>query len=218
MKNRAVLMPALHATAKLDFEKLSNVYRHRIGPGRRTVLNGNRTYSPPLKPWGRRTKRYPPHGSGRGKAMSKTYIFAIPSLVDFKTSSQLSESYPLQCAGYALMLEEMGFKVRQWIVIRIPKDGTPAETLTITAREDMQFFRETFIHLLEAHKYQVFLQNHYVDQKTRKTKTEVVNEARKLAPQGIPDVEGQPGGPVQPEAIETPAKGNGSKGRKPKAK
>jgi hypothetical protein len=33
-------------------------------------------------------------------------VDGIPSLIDFKTSSQLSESYPLQAAGYHLMLSD----------------------------------------------------------------------------------------------------------------
>jgi hypothetical protein len=43
------------------------------------------------------------------------------------------------------MLSEMGFATRQWIIIRIPKDGSPAETLTVNNRDNMQFFQETFI-------------------------------------------------------------------------
>ena len=109
-----------------------------------------------------------------GKLDALAIVDGIPSLIDFKTSSQISESYPLQCAGYHMMLEEMGFKVRQWIVIRTPKDGSPAETLTITDRDQMRFFQETFVNLIEAHKYQVFIQNNLVDPQTRKIKTEIV--------------------------------------------
>jgi CRISPR/Cas system-associated exonuclease Cas4 (RecB family) len=43
------------------------------------------------------------------------------SLVDLKTSSQIEEGYFLQTAGYQLCLEEMGVKVNQRIILRLPK-------------------------------------------------------------------------------------------------
>lgn len=96
-----------------------------------------------------------------GRIDAVAIVDGIPSIVDFKTSNQISESYPLQCAGYDLMLRAMGFTVRQWIILRIPKDGGPAETLTVSDEHEMEFFRETFLHHLDAHKYQVYIENHY---------------------------------------------------------
>ena len=75
-------------------------------------------------------------------------INGITYLMDFKTSSQISESYLIQCAGYDLMLREMGMQVMGYLILRIPKDGTDAETLTITNQSDMEFFRETFLKLV----------------------------------------------------------------------
>jgi hypothetical protein len=69
----------------------------------------------------------------------------------------------------------MGFEPRQWVIIRIPKDGSPAETLTVNNRDNMQFFQETFMHLREAHKYGVYIDNHLINPETRKMRTEIVD-------------------------------------------
>ena len=94
-----------------------------------------------------------------GKLDGIAVIDGITYLVDFKTSKQVSETYCLQTAGYDLMLQEMGFHVAGYLVLRIPKDGKPAETLTITDQKDMEFFRETFLKLREAHKFFVYAAN-----------------------------------------------------------
>ncbi len=94
-----------------------------------------------------------------GKLDAIAVIDGITYLVDFKTSGQISESYLLQCAGYDLMLQEMGFHVAGYLVLRIPKDGTVAETLTMTDQTDMEFFRQTFLKLREAHKFFVYAAN-----------------------------------------------------------
>ena len=59
------------------------------------------------------------------------YVDNIPTLIDFKTSNQFSPDYALQTAAYFLALEEMGFKVLQRIILRIPKDGGEFETITL---------------------------------------------------------------------------------------
>lgn len=59
------------------------------------------------------------------------YVDAIPTLIDFKTSQQISEDYFLQTAAYSIALEEMGLKTLQRIILRIPKDGSEFETLTL---------------------------------------------------------------------------------------
>jgi hypothetical protein len=94
-----------------------------------------------------------------GKLDAIAIVDGIPSIVDFKTSGQLSASYILQCAGYDLMLTEMGFKVRQYIILRVPKDGAPAETLTISDPKEMEFAIETFLNQREAHKFYVYAEN-----------------------------------------------------------
>ena len=86
-------------------------------------------------------------------------VDGIPTIMDFKTSSRISEGYLLQTAGYDIMLSERGFDVRQYIILRIPKDGKDAETLTISDREEIRFLKETFLHQREAHKYYVYVEN-----------------------------------------------------------
>lgn len=86
-------------------------------------------------------------------------VDGIPSIMDFKTSSRISEGYLLQCAGYDIMLSETGFDVRQYIILRIPKDGEPAETHTVSDRKEIKFLKETFLHQREAHKYYTYVEN-----------------------------------------------------------
>lgn len=107
-----------------------------------------------------------------GKLDAIAIVDGIPSIVDFKTSGQLSASYILQCAGYDLMLSEMGFKVRQYIILRVPKDGAPAETLTISDPKEMAFAMETFLHQREAHKFYVYAENKLKDGATHKMKVD----------------------------------------------
>lgn len=59
------------------------------------------------------------------------YVDNIPSLMDFKTSNQISSDYFLQMAAYQIALEEMGFMPLQRIILRIPKDGNDFETITL---------------------------------------------------------------------------------------
>src|SRR3990167_311024 len=96
----------------------------------------------------------------------------LTGLYDIKTSSQINSSYLLQLALYDLMLKEMGLTVAFWKVVRTPKDGSPAETLTITDKTDMEFFRETALKQREAHKFYVYAGNKLRDEKTNKIKVD----------------------------------------------
>jgi len=96
-----------------------------------------------------------------GKLDALASIDGIIFLTDVKTSSQLSPSYLLQCAGYDIMLREMGLTVAGYLILRCPKDGSAAETLTITNGEDMKFFRETFLKQREAHRFYVYMQSKF---------------------------------------------------------
>lgn len=107
-----------------------------------------------------------------GKLDAIAVIEGITYLVDFKTSGQISSSYLLQCAGYDIMLREMGLQVMGHLILRIPKDGTPAESLTVTNREDMKFYRETFLKQREAHKFYVYMESHFQDAQTHKMKVD----------------------------------------------
>jgi hypothetical protein len=99
-------------------------------------------------------------------------VDGLTYLVDFKTSSQISASYLLQCGSYDIMLREMGLQVMGYLIIRIPKDGSDAETLTITNQEQMEFFRQTFLKQREAHKFYVFAQSKLSDLHTGKIKVD----------------------------------------------
>lgn len=111
-----------------------------------------------------------------GKLDAIAVVDGLTYLVDFKTSSQLSPDYLLQAAGYDIMLREMGLQVMGYLLLRVPKDGTEAETLTITDKDDMQFFRDTFLRQREAHKFYVLMENKFKDSFTKKLKVDVKEE------------------------------------------
>lgn len=131
-----------------------------------------------------------------GKLDGIASMNGLPFLVDIKTSSQLSEDYLLQCGGYDLMLREMGLQVSGYIILRTPKkcptcekrsvdvclhpNDVHAETLTITNKDDMQFFRDTFLKQREAHKFYVLMANKFKDERGR-MKVDVVPENEKVA-------------------------------------
>lgn len=107
-----------------------------------------------------------------GKLDALAVIDGLTYLVDFKTSGQISSSYLLQCAGYDIMLREMGLQVMGYMIVRIPKDGNPTETLTVTDKTDMQFFRDTFLKQREAHRFYCYMENKFKDATTRKMKVD----------------------------------------------
>ena len=117
-----------------------------------------------------------------GKLDAIAVIDGITYLVDFKTSGQISESYLIQCAGYDLMLQEMGFHVAGYLVLRIPKDGTVAETLTIMDQSDMEFFRQTFLKLREAHKFFVYAANKLKENGKMKVDEKPIEKTIPIAP------------------------------------
>ncbi len=94
-----------------------------------------------------------------GKIDAIASINGIPCLVDFKTSNQISESYFTQLGGYSVMLEEMGFTPRVWMVLRLPKDGKDAETLTVDSLTEQGFYKEIFLHQREMHRFLVYIEN-----------------------------------------------------------
>lgn len=107
-----------------------------------------------------------------GKLDAIAIVDGLTYLLDFKTSGQISPSYLIQCAGYDLMLREMGLQVMGYLILRIPKDGSEAETLTLTNQADMQFFRETFLKQREAHKFYVYMESKFKDMQTGKMKVD----------------------------------------------
>jgi hypothetical protein len=89
------------------------------------------------------------------------------SLIDFKTSNNIYESYYLQPAGYYLCLEEMGLKCEQRIIIRVPKTETkkeydatqrkkvdvPNNLEVMIVGTPLEFDTETFLHLRTVYKW-----------------------------------------------------------------
>lgn len=115
-----------------------------------------------------------------GKLDAIAVVDGLTYLVDFKTSSQLSADYLLQAAGYDLMLREMGLQVMGYLILRVPKDGADAESLTITDSDEMAFFRDTFLRQREAHKFYVLMDNKFKDSFTHKMKVDVKPIENKL--------------------------------------
>lgn len=81
-------------------------------------------------------------------------------VVDFKTSNQISEEAFLQTAAYQMMLTEMdnSIEVKGRVILRVPKDGAPVEELLVPT--PYEFDRDTFLHLREAHRWNVFIDSH----------------------------------------------------------
>lgn len=85
------------------------------------------------------------------------------TLMDFKSSNQISEDYALQVSAYALALSEMGVDVEQRIVLRLGKEKAEFEAWLVDT--DLKFDQETFIHCREIHRYNVYIANHFKDER-----------------------------------------------------
>jgi hypothetical protein len=79
-------------------------------------------------------------------------VDGIPSLIDFKTSNQISKDYFIQTAAYHLALEEMGLKMWQRIILRIPKDGSDFEALIVPTPLDLD--TQAFLALRQVQRWQ----------------------------------------------------------------
>jgi len=97
-----------------------------------------------------------------GKIDSLALLDNKVTLLDFKTSGTIDESFLLQLFGYELQLEEMGVKLENRLVLRIPKDGKDAEELPIKSGIE-EFCKRTFIHCREVHKFNVYVKNNLTD-------------------------------------------------------
>lgn len=78
------------------------------------------------------------------------------TLGDFKTSKMISEEYFLQLASYQNALEEIGVKVEQRMIVRVPKDGKPVEELIVPTSYERDL--ECFLALRNASQW-----NNYVE-------------------------------------------------------
>lgn len=103
---------------------------------------------------------------------SPTYTFAgtidavamidgVMTLVDFKTSNQISDDYNLQLAAYYILLDENLAdeepRPTQRLILRIPKTGKDFEAKVVES--DLKFEIDTFLHLREAYKWTVYMKN-----------------------------------------------------------
>jgi ATP-dependent exoDNAse (exonuclease V) beta subunit len=78
-------------------------------------------------------------------------VDGILTIVDFKTSGQISDEYFLQLSAYQQALtEQMGIIPEQRLIIRVPKDGGEVEAVLVPT--DYKFDVEVFNHLREVHK------------------------------------------------------------------
>lgn len=92
-----------------------------------------------------------------GKLDAIAIIDGKRTLIDFKTSNQISKDYFLQTAAYQLALEEMGYKCEQRLILRIPKDGKEFETLIVSTPLDLDI--ETFLALRQVQRWVSYVGN-----------------------------------------------------------
>lgn len=85
------------------------------------------------------------------------------TVLDFKTSNQISDDYALQLAGYQIALEEMGIQIEQRSIVRIPKDGKPVEEWIVDTPLD--FDKETFLRCREIHRWNLLMDSRKKDKK-----------------------------------------------------
>ena len=83
------------------------------------------------------------------------------TIVDFKTSKQISPEYYLQTMGYKMLLSEMiedeAMHPTTRIILRLPKDGTNYQHVLVDTDED--FDRETLLKLRDVHRWLVNWEN-----------------------------------------------------------
>lgn len=77
------------------------------------------------------------------------------TLIDFKTSSQISEEYYLQTAGYQIALEEMGGRVDQRLILRIDKKDGTFDPCVVKTPLDLD--KEAFLSLRQVQRWQAYL-------------------------------------------------------------
>jgi len=84
------------------------------------------------------------------------------SLLDFKCSKNISETYFLQLAAYQFMLNpliEGDRKIEQRVVVHIPKDERPVNGFVVDSKYD--FDLEVFLHLREVKRWDYYIKNHH---------------------------------------------------------
>ena len=92
-----------------------------------------------------------------GKLDGLAMIDGKSTLIDFKTSNQISPEYFLQTAAYQLALEEMGYKCEQRLILRIPKTGKQFEALIVPTPLDLD--TETFLACRQIQRWKSYIDN-----------------------------------------------------------
>jgi len=104
-------------------------------------------------------------------------VNGIPTLIDFKTSNQISKDYFIQTAAYDLALDEMGVKTWQRLILRIPKDGSDFEALIVPTPLDLD--RAAFLSLRQVQRWQSYVANVKNDVTDARGKVRVPKVAKK---------------------------------------
>lgn len=77
-----------------------------------------------------------------GRLDAIAFIDGKLTLLDFKTSSRISDDYYLQTAGYQMCLEEMDIHPEQRVILRLPKEDDDFEAVLVPTEvsEDIEAF------------------------------------------------------------------------------
>lgn len=66
----------------------------------------------------------------------------VLTLMDFKTGKRIYDEYFYQCGGYAMLLEEFGFPVEQYVILNIPR--SKGEAFEVAFLREMQAPKRVF--------------------------------------------------------------------------
>lgn len=92
-----------------------------------------------------------------GKIDAIAILNGRKTLIDFKTSNQISKDYFLQTAAYQLAVEEMGGEIEQRYILRISKNGDGFETLVVPTPYELDV--KTFLALRQIQRWDAFVNN-----------------------------------------------------------
>lgn len=93
-----------------------------------------------------------------GKLDAIAHINGVFTLIDFKTSNQISKEHFLQTAAYALALKEMGLEVWSRIILRIDKEGKGFEEMVVPTPID--FDQDAFVQIRNYSRWNSYVSSH----------------------------------------------------------
>ena len=98
-----------------------------------------------------------------GRVDSLAEVNGKITVVDLKTSSHIDEGYFLQTAGYQMCLEEMGVKVEQRIILRLPKtEGDKFEAVLVET--DYEMDKKAFLNLRYAWQWANYVDSQFKEE------------------------------------------------------